>query len=65
MPATVAAPGHLVIPGNTVPCVGPDLPSMRLGPKTWPKGSRMEPIEYEIELERTDGPADASLGSGA
>jgi hypothetical protein len=31
---------------------------MRLGPNPGPKGSLLEPVEYEIELERSNAPAD-------
>jgi hypothetical protein len=48
-------------PGNTVPGVGPNLPSVRLGPNPQ-KGFPMEPVEHETDVEWPSRPAKMTIG---
>jgi hypothetical protein len=49
------------VPGNTVPGVGPNLPSVRLGPNPQ-KGFPMEPVEHETDVEWPSRPAKMTIG---
>jgi hypothetical protein len=60
MLATVVALGRVVISRQSLcPCVGPRAFFEAWGRTSAKKGlPRVEPVEYEIELERTNGPVE-------